>query len=171
MEGSPPAVESQGRSDSRPMMRIEKSIVTDVPVERVFAYVVDPAHQPEYMTGTDDVKDIQRLPDGRYTYTNVSKFLGLHVDSKCEQVEVVPNERIVEKSQGGGMDGTSTERFERLPDGKTRVTVVGETTLHAGPFAKFGEAFLTRYMGHSVEMAMEAAKAHIETGISTGATR
>ena len=153
------------------MLRVEKSIVVDAPVERVFAYVSDPTHEPEYMTGTDEVKDLQRLPDGRYTYTEVGKFLGIHWDSKCEQVEVIPNERIVEKSQGGGMNGTSTLRFERLPDGKTRVSVVGESTLHAGPFAKFGETFLVKYMGHSVEMAMEAAKAHIEVGVPTSASR
>ena len=153
------------------MIRVEKSIVIDAPVETVFAYVQDPTHEPDYMPGTDEVKDLQRLPDGRYTYTDVSKFLGLRTESRCEQVEVIPNERIVERDQGGGMDGTVTERFERLPDGKTRVSVVGESTIHAGPFTKFGEAFLTRYMGHAVEMAMEAAKAHIEAGIPTAATR
>lgn len=146
------------------MITIEKSVVIDAPVEKVFAYVVDPAHEPEYMTGTDAVKDIQRLPDGRYTYTTVSTFLGLHVDSKSEQVEVVPNERIVDKSQGGGIDGTVTERFERIEGGKTRVSLVAESTLHAGPLSKFGESFFERYMSHGVEMAMEAAKAHIEAG-------
>ena len=153
------------------MIKVEKSIVTDAPVEQVFAYVVDPAHLPEYMTGGGEVKDIQRLPDGRYTYTNVGKFLGIHLESKCEQVEVVPNERIVWKDQGGGMDSTMTQRFERLPDGKTRVSLVSETTLHAGPFAKFGEAFFAKYFDHGVEMAMEAAKAHIEAGIPTTVSR
>jgi uncharacterized protein YndB with AHSA1/START domain len=153
------------------MITVEKSIVVDAPVEQVFAYIVDPTHVPEYVPGGGEVKDVQRLPDGRYTYTDVSKFLGLHAESKCEQVEVVPNERIVEKQQGGGMDTTMTERFERLPDGKTRVSLVSETTLHAGPFAKFGETFLAKYFDHGMEMAMEAAKAHIELGIPTAATR
>ena len=153
------------------MIRIDKSIVTDAPIEQVFAYLVDPTHLPEYMTGGGEVKDIQRLPDGRFTYTEVSKVLGIRAESKCEQSEVVPNERIVWKDQGGGMDSSMTERFERLPDGKTRVSVISETALHAGPFAKFGEAFFAKYFDHGVEMAMQAAKAHIEAGIPTGATR
>lgn len=144
------------------MIKIQKSIVTDAPVEQVFAYLYDPAHQPEYMTGTEEVKNIQRLPDGRYTYTNVSKFLGLHVDFACEQTEVVPNERIVETMHGAGMDGTVTEHLESLEDGKTRVSIDGETTIHAGPLAKLGETFFAKYFDHGVEMAMEAAKAHIE---------
>ncbi len=153
------------------MLRFDKSVVIDAPVERVFAYLVDPVHAPEYAPGADEVKDIQRLPDGRYTYTEVDKILGIPVESKCEQTEVIPNERIVERDQGGGMDGTMTERFERLPDGKTRVSVVSEGTLHGGPFAKFGEAFLKRYMDHGITMAMEAAKAHIEASVPAGATR
>lgn len=152
------------------MITIQKSIVTDAPAEQVFAYLNDPARQPEYMTGTDEVKDIQRLPDGRYTYTNVSKFLGLSVDFKCEQIEVVPNERIVEKMHGAGMDGTVTERLEPLEGGKTRVSLVAESTIHAGPLAKLGEAFFAKYFDHSVEMSMEAAKAHIE-GVIPAITR
>lgn len=147
------------------MIKIQKSIVAEAPVEQVFAYLNDPARQPEYMTGTDEVKDIQRLPDGRYTYTNVSKFLGLQVDFKCEQIEVVPNERIVEKMHGAGMDGTVTEHLEPLENGKTRVSLIGEMTIHAGPLAKLGESFFAKYFDHSVEMAMEAAKAHIERRI------
>ena len=150
------------------MIKIEKSIVIDAPVETVFAYISDPAHDPEYMQGTDEVKDIQRQPDGRYTYTLTGKFLGLHMDSKWEQVEVIPNERIVEKMHGGGMDTTMTERLERLEDGKTRVSLVSETILHAGPFAKFGEAFFAKYFEHGHEMGMEGAKAQIEAGTRVG---
>lgn len=153
------------------MLRFEKSVEIDAPVEQVFAYLLDPTHAPEYMTGSSEVKDIQRLPDGRYTYTEVDKFLGLHLESRCEQTEVIPNERIVEKDQSAGMDGIVTQRFERLADGKTRVSIASEGTLHAGPLTKFGEAFLTRYMDHSITMAMEAAKAHIEASVTAGATR
>ena len=144
------------------MITFEKSGVIGAPVEKVFAYLNDPAREPEYMPGVDEVKDIQRLPDGRYTYTEVNKFLGLHFDIKCEQTEVITNERIVEKMHGGGMDGAVTFRFESLEGGKTRVSFVAETTLHAGPVAKFSESFLAKYFDHGTEMAMEAAKAHIE---------
>ena len=153
------------------MLRFEKSIVVDAPVEQVFAYLVDPIHYPEFTPNTVEVTDIQRLPDGRHTYTHVGKFLGLHVDSKAEQSEVIPNERIVEKSWGGGMDSTMIMGFERLPDGKTRVRIVNETSLHAGPLAKFGESVLAKYFDHGMEMAMEAAKAHVEARIPTGAAR
>lgn len=145
------------------MIKSEKSYVVDVPVEKVFAYLSDPANDPEYMTGMDEVKDVQRLPDGRYSYTAVAKFLGLHIDFKCEQTAVIPNERIDEKAHGGGMDSTSSVRFEPLEGGKTRVSMVDETTFHGGPLAKFGESFFEKYFDHGEEMAMEAVKARLET--------
>lgn len=142
---------------------MEKSVEVDAPVEQVFAYLVDPKHAPEYSPGMNEVKDIHRLPDGRSTYTGVARLLGLPVEFKAEQVEVIPNERIVEKSHGAGMDDTTTERFERLEGGKTLVRLISETTLHgAGPLARFGESFLEKYLDHGTEMGIAAAKAHIE---------
>ena len=147
------------------MFTVDKSIDVDASIEQVFAYLADPTFAPEYMTGSSEVKDIQRLPDGRYTYTEVDKFLGVSMDSRCEQTEVVPNERIVEKWSGTGMDGVVTERLEALEGGKTRVTLHGESSLHAGLLAKLGGPFMERYMNHSVDLAMQAAKAHIEARV------
>ncbi len=153
------------------MIKTEKSVVVDAPIEKVFAYLCDPSHEPEFMTGVHEVKDVQRLPDGRYTYTEVGKFLGMDVDYKCEYTQVIPNELIVEKAHGGGMAGSMTMRFERLEDGKTRVSIVGESNLHGGPLSKFGESFLAKYFDHGTDMAIDAAKAHIEAAVRVKATR
>lgn len=147
------------------MITIEKSIVIDAPVEQVFAYLVDPARQPEYVPGTDEMKDIRRLPDGRYTYTIVIKILGLHADVEAEQIEVVPNERIVEKGHSSLMDYIATECLVRLADQKTRVSVFSETTFHGGPLANLGATFFAKYLDKGEEMGMEAAKVHIEAAV------
>jgi uncharacterized membrane protein len=144
------------------MMKIEKTIEIEAPVEQVFGYISDPAHTPEYMPSAYKVKDIQRLPDGRYTYTLVNKLLGVHMDFTCEQVEVSANERLIQKMQGTGIDSLMTQRFERLADGKTRLSLVAEINLHAGPLATYGETFFERYFGHGAEMSLEAIKAHVE---------
>ncbi len=62
------------------MIKSEKSIVFDAPVEAVFAYLIDPAHMPEYEPSLHEVKDIQSLPNGGFTYTAVVRALGLHVE-------------------------------------------------------------------------------------------
>ncbi len=148
------------------MFRTDKTITIDAPIEAVFAYFVDPTRQPEYASGVAEVKDLERLPDGRSIYTLVSKILSLRVDVKCEQVEVIPNEGIVEQAWSTFADITTTERFERQADGTTRVSVVSENTIHgSGPLARFGEAFFAKYLEHGAEMALAAAKAHIEASI------
>lgn len=152
------------------MIRIEKSIVIEAPVEAVFAYFSEPERAPEYLPGADEVKDVQRLPDGRYKYTLVTKFLGLHIDIASEQVEIVPNERIVEKGRGAGLDGVTTIRVERMEGGNTRASVVNENIFHAGPLDRFGETFLAKYFAHGEEVALEAAKAQIEARARSATT-
>lgn len=145
------------------MIKVEKSIEIDAPAEAVFAYLIDPARMPEYFIGIDEVKDIQRLPDDRYTYTVVSKILGMRLESKSEHLEVVPNERLVEKTQSALAEFTQFLRFERLETGKTRVSVDGEYTLRgAGPLAMYGEPYFARYIERGTETIMQALKARFE---------
>lgn len=144
------------------MIKQEKSIVIDAPVEQVFAYFMDPANAMETETGADEVKDVQQLPNGGHRYTEVYKFLGLRTEMTSEDIEVVPNERVISTFESSLLDGTSTQRFERLEGSKTRVSCVGEATFPGGPLAKLGEPFLEKYFSHSMEMSLEAAKAHIE---------
>lgn len=144
------------------MFKFERSIVIDAPVEQVFAYLLDPTHVPEYMQEIEEVRDIQRLPDGRSSCTLVSKFLGLRVEVRNEKVEVIPNERIVEKSQGEGLEYTGSTRFERLDGGKTRTSVADEVTIHGGPLGKLGEAFFAKRFVHGEEVAMQLAKERLE---------
>jgi uncharacterized membrane protein len=153
------------------MLRFEKSIVIDAPVEAVFAYTVDPTHKPEYFVGVAEVKDIQRLPNGGYTFTTVSKFLGLHTQGKTEQVEFVPNERFVAQEHTLFMDVTLSLRFEKLDSHKTLVSGYAEYTFVGGFLGKLIEPLLTRYVEHAAEMSLAALKAHIEVDVPAGATR
>lgn len=134
------------------MIRIEKIGVLDAPVEKVFAYLIDPAKVTEY----------QRLPNGGYKYTMLGKMAGLPYEMTSEDIEVVSNERVVWKFEGTGMDGVSTVRLERLEGSKTRASIVGESILHAGPLAKLGETFFAKYFDHGMEMAIATAKARLE---------
>ena len=145
------------------MIKVEKDVVIDAPAQALFAYLIDPAHMPEYFEGIDEVKDIHRLPDGRYTYTIVSRILGLRLESKSEHLEIVPNERLVEKTQSTLADVTQSIRFERLEANKTRVSVAGEYTLRGtGPLAMYGEPYFATYIERGTETILNALKARLE---------
>ncbi len=153
------------------MLRFEKSVVIEAPVEDVFAYIVNPTTAPEYFAGVDAVKDVQRLPDGRYTFTFVTRYLGLQADLKTEQIEVIPNQRLVAKGHSALMDITMTLQFEKLESRKALWRAYAECSFPGGPLAKFGEPFLAKYLDHVADMTVEAGKARIEAGVPTGATR
>ncbi len=147
------------------MLRLERNIVIDAPVEDIFTYVVDPAHAPEFWVGVDAVKDIQRLPDGRYTFTVVAKRLGLVDEEKFEYTEIVPNERIVAKGHSPFVDIEISLRFERLGSRQTLASSLIAYAFTGGPLAKFGEVFLGKYLDHATMMTADALKARIEAGI------
>lgn len=143
------------------MLTIEKSIVIDAPVERVFAYIADPSHLPEYYTDVDEVRDIRHLPNGGYA----GRLMPL--DLTVETTELVPGERIVSCGIwcGSLADVTITTTFDRLEGDKTRVTCREEHTFHGGFFGRIGEKSSAKYFERSMEMTQTALKAHVEAAI------
>lgn len=144
------------------MLKIEKTIEIDAPVERVFAYVLDPRHLPEFHPGIAEVKDVTPLANGGYRWTTVDNLFGLHIESTWEDLEVIPNERGVNQIQSPLMDCTAHARFEPLPGGRTRASNVATIALHGGPAGRLAELLLSRYIDHGAEMAIKAAKMRIE---------
>lgn len=147
------------------MLRIEKSTMIDAPVEKVFEYVNDPSHAPEYMTGVHEISDVRPLPNGGYSYKVAYRIAGLHTDVMGEDIEVVPNERIVSHAHSAVDDVKFTLTFERVEDGKTRFTCVEEHTIQGGFLGKLGESFLARYYDHATELTLATLKAQIESSI------
>ncbi len=147
------------------MVKTEKSIVIDTPIEEVFAYTSDPKHLPEYYTGVIEVSDIQRLADGGYVFKGVSKIAGFHTDTTTTDSEFVPNQRIVAKSTSTLSDATVTVTFQAIEGGKTLVTCIEEYTIHGGILGKLGEAFLNNYIDHAAELTQATLKARIEAKV------
>lgn len=153
------------------MLRFEKSLVVNAPLEEVFTYSADPLHLPDYWVGVDSVKDVQRLPNGGYRFTGFVKMLGLHGESTTEEPEFVPNDHITAKVHSPTMDFTFTTSFERVAGDKTRVTGVFEYTFPTEIEAKIGTAVLAVYLYHMLELIGANLKASIEIGVPAGAIR
>lgn len=153
------------------MIRTEKRIVINAPVEDVFAYAADPNHAPAYFTGVLEVSDVRRLPNGGYAFKSVNKFAGLHAEMLCEHTEFVPNARIVSRATGKFADLTVNATFQPQEGAKTQVTCIEEYTIHGGFLGKLGEPFLARYADHAAEMTQETLKARIEAGVPAAMTR
>jgi len=94
------------------MPLVEKSILINAPVGKVFAAHDDPRRVPEYMPGMVRVADIvrtrRRIGDSqRLTYS----VLGLRFPTKMTIQEWEKDRRMVVKL-GGGLNGTFTATYE-----------------------------------------------------------
>ncbi len=103
------------------MPTVQKSILINAPVGRVFATHDDPRRVPEYMPGMVRVADVvrtrRRIGDSqRLTYS----VLGLRFPTKMTIQEWEKDRRMVVKLEGG-LNGTFTATYD--PQGSaTRVT-------------------------------------------------
>lgn len=83
------------------MAKVEKTITINAPVEKVFAFVDEPANLLEVWPSLVEVKDVERLPSGGSKFRWTYKMAGVRVEGTAEATEYVVNRRIVSESKGG----------------------------------------------------------------------
>jgi hypothetical protein len=85
---------------------------------------------------------------------------GMRFEGTSEDVEYVPNQRVVQKSRGG-IEGTVTWTF--LPEaGGTRVTFLGEYTVPIPLLGHLAEAIIVKVNQHEAEALLANLKARME---------
>jgi carbon monoxide dehydrogenase subunit G len=118
------------------MAKVERNITISTPVEKVFSYITNPENQLEWLPGITDIRDIRGQGVGQkfgFTY----KMMGISFKGESETLEVLPNERIVEKSSGG-IVSTWTWTFKSEP-GRTNINLVVEYDIPIPVLGKFAE--------------------------------
>ena len=115
---------------------IERSIVINAPVEKIFKIEDDPRRLPEYLPGIVEVTDYDRTPDrigerSRYVY----KAMGMRFEGRATLKEREENKRLVSALEGG-IEGTQTNTYEPEGDATegdaTKVTWRLEYTMKGG---------------------------------------
>jgi carbon monoxide dehydrogenase subunit G len=142
------------------MAVLTKTIVIKAPVEKIFAYLNDPLNLVEYWTGMEDVKDVQPLPNGGTKFKWYSRFMGFRLDGLSEDIDIVPNRKLVSKTTGG-VDMTITWDIETI-GGETRISLE-ETYDHVPVLGKLGEGLLVKMNEQGVETILANLKIRMET--------
>lgn len=141
------------------MAKVERSIIINAPMEKVFSYVADPANQLEYIPGITDIRDITGEGVGkRYGWTY--KAMGISLKGESEVIEYTPNERYVDKSSGG-IVSTWTWTFKSEAGG-TRLNVVIEYTVPIPVLGKVGELLAVRQSEREADYATATLKDILE---------
>lgn len=149
------------------MLKFERSLTLNTPVEQVFEYVADRSHLPTIWPSLIEVTDLKHLPAGGMTFKYVYKLAGMRLQGTAEDTEWVAKERIVTKL-GGNLEGTITFRFEAVGR-QTKVQFACAYTPPVTLISTLGEPFVAKLSEHEAELVLQNLKAHFEVGIATTA--
>lgn len=124
------------------MLRIEKSVVINRPIEEVFAFVARSENYAQWAGPVLEAKQTSEGPVGvGTTSTRVTQFLGRRIESDYEVTEYEPNRKVSSKTSSGPVPLGERITFEAV-DGGTKVSVVGE--VEPAGFFKLAEPILAR---------------------------
>ena len=141
------------------MVKVERSIIINAPVEKVFSYISDPNSELESIPSITDIRDITGQGVGQrwgWSY----KMFGVSLKGESEVIEYIPNQRLVHKSTGGI---TSTWTYTFNPEaGGTRLNVIVEYTIPVPVLGKVGERLVLHRTEREADLAMTNIKERLE---------
>lgn len=137
-----------------------KSVFIDAPVERVYAFLDDPEREPEFWPSLIEVKDVHSLPNGGHSHAWKYKMAGIRLQGTAEDVEHIPNERIVSKTKGG-VDSIQTWMVQPEGDG-TKVTFKVDYTVPIPVLGRLAEAAIVKLNDREGDAIVENLKTMLE---------
>ena len=142
------------------MATVNKSIPISAPVEKVFEYINTPTNLPEIWPSMIDAKDIQRLSNGGNKFRWVYKMAGMRFEGISEDIDVVPHQQVVSKTEGG-LESTVTWALQ--PEGEgTKVTFQAEYKVPIPLLGKLAEAIIVKLNEHEAEVLLANLKTRME---------
>lgn len=143
------------------MVKLEKTITINAPIEKVFDYIDDPTNLPDIWPSFVEAKDVQRLPNGGTSFRWVYRMGGMHFEGTSEAIEYIANQRSVFKNKGG-IDSTITWKFLSEADG-TNVIFAAEYIVPVPVLGKLAEAVIIKKNEKEADLLLTNLKARMET--------
>ena len=143
------------------MIRLEKSVVIDRPVEEVYAYMSNPENNLQWQAHCRGSSITSEGPSGvGTTFDDEARMLRWRIVSTWEITEYEVNSKVSFKSTSGPMRSKGGYTYESV-DGATKVTFVGEAQLR-GLF-KLAQPILAREAKKEWETSFANLKDLLET--------
>ena len=141
------------------MLKVEISCEIRRPVEEVFAYATDPAKTPEWKTS---VLESRADPPGPLRVGSkihtVMRFLGRRIEGTAEVTELVPNRKLVQKTNSPFPVEVTCLAEPTSAGTKVTATAVAEP----GGFFKMAEPVLVRIAKKQGHAELQTMKAMLE---------
>jgi uncharacterized protein YndB with AHSA1/START domain len=76
------------------MAKLERSIMINAPIDKVFSYLTKPENRTEWLPGAIDVRNVTGQGLGqRWGY--IYKIAGRHLKGEIEVIDYIPNQRAM----------------------------------------------------------------------------
>jgi ribosome-associated toxin RatA of RatAB toxin-antitoxin module len=142
------------------MATLNKSIIINASVEKVFKYTTDQSNLPEIWPSLIENKVVERLPNGGTKAQFVYKMAGMRFEGISIDTEFIPNQRVVSKTEEGVQ---SEMTWEYQSEGEaTKVNFRVEYTVPIPLLGKLAEAFIVKQNEHEAETLLANLKARME---------
>jgi uncharacterized membrane protein len=142
------------------MVTVSETLSIDAPPGDVFAYMDQPANQPEITPSLAHSETVEELPNGgkrvEYTY----EMAGVELDGHIEAVEYEPESRI-RWEMTGDLEGEITWEFEADGDG-TVVSYASEYDIPVPVLSAVVEPFVKRYNERELRTTLENLRTRLE---------
>jgi uncharacterized protein YndB with AHSA1/START domain len=141
---------------------IQRAVVVDQPVERVYSYLCDFTNAVEWDAGTVTCTMLQGDGGVGTTYANTSKFMGLETELTYELLELEPNRLIVLRGENRTVTSTDHILIQSVEHG-TEVLYTAEFEFKGS--AKIFEPVLRmplEKLGDNAEKTLTAALSRLD---------
>jgi uncharacterized protein YndB with AHSA1/START domain len=143
------------------MVKIDRTVIINAPVEKVFAYMTNPANLPEIWPCLVEVNDLHQTREGTgTTYNWVYKMAGTHFEGTAEITEFIPNQRLVIKDEGG-IRAIRTITLQPV-EGGTKYTLQMDYVLPPSLLGKLDPGFVQRLNECEADVVMANLKVRME---------
>ncbi|MFC7186147.1 SRPBCC family protein [Halorubrum yunnanense] len=136
------------------MFSARDSVEVDADVESVFAFLDDPHNHAAVTPRLEDVRDVERLPNGGKRLAYTYRMVGLGIDGEIVQTAHEPNERMTFELRGR-LTGTIDLTFEPAADA-TELTYAAEYDLPENALTALGEPVVRRFNERQVRATLDA---------------
>ena len=144
------------------MASIRKSITINAPVEKVFAFMLDPMNNLKTMPSMQAVSDIQALANGGNSFRWKYKMAGITFDGQSQDTAIIPNQ-FMEVASKGGIN--STWKWMYKADGSaTKLSLDLEYTVPVPVLGKLAEALIVKTNEQEAQLMMDNIKLYCEAG-------
>jgi uncharacterized membrane protein len=142
------------------VFKINKSILVDTTVEKVFAFLEDPSLLPEVWPSMVEVHDVQKKPEGGTIFSWVYKMGGIKIKGQSDTTTFEKNKRVITESKIG-----IQSKFDWVlekEDGKTKVQLAVEYTIPGQVLGKMAEPVLKKINAHEADVMLKNMKVKLE---------